>query len=200
MKSLLGKLGVIIVIIVIIGFSIFASAEVWGDDWVFYGGSGQGEVKELLLRDWSRLNKLKPVPKTEAKTYHYYDQDSVASNSPFPGGIVRVWEKAALQKEIESYEEAREEIKKEEEIRLGRKINVLDYAWLFPLAVNRASKETETLYEIDCDSREFFILEVNNYDKARQRMTRETNMAMDLWFPIQPETVMELLYKEVCKQ
>ena len=197
MKPLSVKFGVILAIV---GFSIFASAEVWGDDWVFYGGSSQGEVKELILRDWSRLNKFKPVPKTEAKTFHYYDQDSVASNSPFPGGSVRVWEKAVLQREIESYDEAREEIKKEEETRLKRKINVLDYAWIFPLAVNRASKETETLYDIDCDSREFFIFEVNNYDKAGKRMTRETNMAMDLWFPIQPGTMMELLYKEVCKQ
>jgi len=194
-KSLSVKLGIIFAV----GLSIFAFSEVRADDWVFYGGSGQGEEKELILRDWSRLNKLKPVPKTEARTYHYYDRDSVASNSPFPGGSVRVWEKAVLQKEIKSYEEAREEIKEEEETRLKRKINVLDYAWLFPLAVNRASKETETLYDIDCDSREFFILEVNNYDKAGKRMTREANMVMDLWFPIQPGTMMEVLYNEVCK-
>ena len=146
------------------------------------------------------MNKLKPVPKAEAKTFHYYDQDSVASNSPFPGGSVRVWEKAVLQREIAGYDEAREKIKKEEETRLRRKINVLDYAWLFPLAVNRASKETETLYDIDCDSREFFILEVNNYDKEGKRMTREASAAMDLWFPLQPDTLMGLLYQEVCKQ
>lgn len=152
----------------------------------------------MILRDWSRLNALKPVPKTEARTYHYYDLDSVAANSPFPGGSVRVWEKSVLQTEIKSYEEAREEIKEEEEARLKRKITVLDYAWLFPLAVNRATKESETSYTIDCDGREFFILEVNNYDKAGKRMTREANMTMDLWFPIQPDTMMELLYKEAC--
>ena len=154
----------------------------------------------MILRDWSRLNALTPVPKTEARTYHYYDLDSVAPNSPFPGGSVRVWEKSVLQTEIKSYEEAREEIKEEEEARLKRKITVLDYAWLFPLAVNRATKESETSYNRDCDGREFFILEVNNYDKAGKRMTREANMTMDLWFPIQPETMMELLRKEVCTQ
>jgi hypothetical protein len=186
--------------IAVSGFCLLASGEVRGEDWVFYGGSGQGEVKELILRDWSRLNHLTPVPKTEAKTHHYYDRDSVASNSPLPGGTIRVWEKAVLQSDLKSYEEAREEIKKEEETRLKRKINMLDYAWLFPLAVNRASKETETFYDIDCESKEFFILEVNNYDKEGKRMTREANMAMDLWFPIRPNTVMELLYKEVCSQ
>jgi len=197
MKPISVKLGFILMAV---GLAVLASTEVWGEDWVFYGGSAQGEEKKLILRDWSRLNKLKPVPKAEAKTFHYYDQDSVASNSPFPGGSVRVWEKAVLQREIESYEEAREKIKREEETRLKRKINVLDYAWLFPLAVNRASKETETLYDIDCDSREFFILEVNNYDKEGKRMTREASAAMDLWFPLQPDTLMGLLYQEVCKQ
>ena len=171
------------IVAVVVGCSVFASVEVRGEDWVFYGGSDQGEVRELVLRDWSRLNTLRPVPRTEARTYHYYDRDSVASNSPTPGGIVRVSEKAVLQREMESYEEARDEIRKEEETRLKRKITVLDYAWLFPLAVNRATKESETLYEIDCDGREFFILEVNNYDKTGKRMTREANGAMDLSVP-----------------
>ena len=197
MKPLSVKLGFILMVV---GLAVLAYTEAGAEEWVFYGGSAQGEERELILRDWSRLNQFTPVPKTEAKTFHYYDQDSVAPNSPFPGGSVRVWEKAVLQREIESYDEAREEIKKEEETRLKRKINVLDYAWIFPLAVNRASKETETLYNIDCDSREFFIFEVNNYDKEGKRMTREANMAMDLWFPIQPGTVMELLSREVCRQ
>jgi hypothetical protein len=38
MKPLSVKFGVILAIV---GFSIFASAEVWGDDWVFYGGSSK---------------------------------------------------------------------------------------------------------------------------------------------------------------
>jgi hypothetical protein len=197
MPSIAVKFGIAVVVA---GFCILASIEVRGEDWVFYSGSGQGEEKELILRDWSRLNHLTPVPKAEAKTYHYYDRDSVASNSPSTGGSVRVWEKAVLQSDLKTYEEAREEIKKEEETRLKRKINILDYAWLFPLAVNRASKATETFYDIDCDSKEFFVLEVNNYDKEGKRMTREANMAMDLWFPIQPNTLMELLYKEICDQ
>jgi hypothetical protein len=82
---------------------------------------------------------------------------------------------------------------------LKRKIISLDYGWLFLFAANRATKEVTTLYEINCDTREFFILEVNQYDKAERRMTRETNMDMTLWVAIQPETMMELLTNELCK-
>jgi Surface-adhesin protein E len=187
------------VILAVVGLSIFAFSEVRGDDWVFYGGSREKGVKESTLRDWYLLNRLRPVPKNEATTYHYYDRDSVASNYPYPGGIVRVWEKYVFERETKTYEEVREEIEKEEEARLKRKLNPLDYGWLFPFVANRATKEVTTLYEINCDTREFFIMEVNQYDKAEKRMTRETNMEMTLWVVIQPETIMELLCKEVCK-
>jgi Surface-adhesin protein E len=187
------------VILAVIGLAMLACAEARGDDWVFYGGSREEGVEESALRDWYVLNKLSLVSKAEATAYHYYDRDSVASNSPFPGGIVRVWEKYVFQRETKTYEEAREEIKKEEEARLKRRINQLDYVWLFPFAVTRATKETATLYEINCDTREFFLMEVNHYDKEGKRMTRETNMDMTLWIPIQPETMLELLSKEVCK-
>ncbi len=183
-----------------VALGVFFHRDVRGEDWLFYGGSGQEDVEEWMFRDRYVLNKLKPVAESEAKTYHYYDQDSVASNSPFPGGIVRVWEKSILQKQTKSYDEARDDIEKEEEKRLGRKLTVLDFARLFPLAVNRATKETTTLFEINCDSREFFITEVNNYDKTGKRMTRETTMAMNLWFYIQPQTMMEALSRIVCKE
>ena len=187
------------VILAVVGLSIFAFSEAWGDDWVFYGGSREERVKESTLRDWYVLNRLRPLPKNEATTHHYYDRDSVASNYPYPGGIVRVWEKYVFQRETKTYEEVREGIEKEEEKRLKRKLNTLDYGWLFLFAANRATKEVMTLYEINCDTREFFIMEVNQYDKAEKRMTRETNMEMTLWVVIQPETIMELLRKEVCK-
>jgi hypothetical protein len=183
-----------------VALAIFSHSNVRGEDWVFYGGSSQKHVEEWMFRDRYVLNKLKPVPEADAKTFHYYDQDSVASNSPFPGGIVRVWEKSVLQKKTKSYDDARDDIEKEEEKRLGRELTVLDFARLFPLTVNRATKETTTLFEINCSSKEFFIMEVNNYDKAGKRMTRETTMAMDLWFHIQPETMVEALSRKVCEQ
>jgi hypothetical protein len=187
-------------ILVIVGLAVLAHAEARGDDWVFYGGSGEQGVQESALRDWYVSNRLRPLPKNEATAYHYYDRDSIASNYPYSsGGIVRVWEKYIFERETKTYDEAREEIEREEEARLKRKISPLDYGWLFLYAANRATKEVTTLYEINCDSKEFFILEVNQYDKAEKRMTRETNMEMTLWVAIQPETMMELLANEVCK-
>ena len=188
------------IVFVLTGLAVVPNREVRAEVWVFYGGSGQTEVKDSTVRDWYGLNSHKPVSKAEAKTFHYYDRDSVASNSPFPGGVIRVWEKSVLQRETKSYEESREEIQGEEEKRLKRKITALDYAWLFPRAVNRASKEIATLFEINCDSLEFVILEVNTYDQAGQRMTRETNNDMVLSFPIQEGTMMEILSQDVCTQ
>ena len=173
--------------------------DVRGDDWVFYCASERVEAAGSTLRDWYGLNSLTCRHKIGASSYHYYDRDSLAASSPFPGGIVRVWEKSVLQKETKSYEEAREAVAKEEEVRRKRKINELDYAWLFPMAVNRAAKETATLFEIDCDSETFLVLEGNNYDKGGQRMSRETAFDKELWLPIQPQTVMEALYQHVCK-
>lgn len=196
MRTLPGRSALILLTV---AFVTFVAASARGDDWAFYSGSGEKKDRGKVLTDWSVLNGLKPVVKTEATTYHYYDRDSVASNSPFPGGIVRVLEKSVLKRQTKSYEETREEMEREEEIRLNREINVLDYAWLFPLAVKRAAKETTTLFEINCDSREFFILEVNQYDKAGKRMTRELAMDRRLWYRIQPGTVMGKLFKEVCR-
>jgi hypothetical protein len=180
--------------------AVLFSTDVMGIDWVFYCASGREEAEGLTLRDWYGLNSLTCTPKIGASSYHYYDRDSLASSSPFPGGIVRVWEKSVLQKETESYDETRDAIAKEEEIRRKRKINELDYAWLFPMAVNKAAKETATLFEIDCDSEKFLVLEGDNYDKAGQRMSRETTFDMELWLPIQPKTVMEALYRNVCEK
>lgn len=193
----MAKLGVMLAAV---GLAVLVNADVQGDDWVFYGGGSEGETRGSTLRDWYALNRLKPVPKNEATTHHYYDRDSIGSNYPYAGGIVRVWEKAVFQRETKSYEEAREEVEREEETRLNRKLTVLDYAWLFPHAINRATKEIETLYEINCDTGDFIILEVNYYDKAEKRMSRETNMEMTLWVAIRPETMMEVLSQAVCKE
>jgi len=182
-----------------LALSAYAAREALGHDWVFYGGSFQQAGSGPELRDWYELNRLGPAPKAQATAYHYYDRDSLGYSSPFPGGIVRVWEKGVLQRETKDYEDAREEIIREEEKRLKRKITVMDYGWIFPMAVNRATKEIATLYEIDCDSRDFLILEGNTYDKAGKRMSREATFEMELWLPVQPGTVLELLAKEVCR-
>jgi len=184
---------------ILLALAAFAATEALGDDWVFYGACLQQEGGGPELRDWYELNRLEPAPKTEATAYHYYDRDSLGYSSPFPGGIVRVWEKAVFQRETKAYKEARKEVEKEQEKRLGRKITVLDYAWLFPLAVKRATKEIATLYEINCDSREFYVMEVNNYDKTGDRLTRETIFDKNLWLPIRPHTLMEGLSKEICR-
>ncbi len=183
----------------VIGMVLILFGKTWADEWIFYAASIAGADPGMTLRDWYIMNRIEPLPKKEAGAYHYYDRDSIGGNIGFPGGIFRVWEKYVAQRDTKSYEEAKAEVEKEEEQRLKRKLSALDYGWLFPLAVNRATKEIHTLYEINCDSREFIILEVNHYDKDGKRMTRDTNMEMDLWYPIEPGTVMESLFLQICK-
>jgi hypothetical protein len=178
---------------------ILSPTVVRADDWAFYAGSRQGEVHDSTLREWYALNRLNPVSESEATALHYYDRDSVASNSPFPGGTVRVWEKSILKKATKSYEDAKTEIEREEEARLNRKISVLDYGWLFPMAVNRATKEITIFLEINCDTNEFFIKEANTYDKTGERMTREIIPDEYFWSPIRSGTIMEVLSRKVCE-
>ena len=178
---------------------ILSPTFVRADDWEFYGGSRQGEVHDSTLREWYALNRLNPVSESEATALHYYDRDSVASNSPFPGGIVKVWEKSVFKKETKSYEEAKAELEKEEEARLKRKIGVLDYGWLFPMAVNRATKEVTIFLQVNCDSNELFIIEVNTYDKTGERMTREIIPDEYFWSPIRSKSIVEVLASKVCE-
>ncbi len=186
--------------IFIIGMALIPLGEAWAHDWVFYAASIAGVDPGPKLRDWYVLNRIEPSPAEEAGAHHYFDRESIGGNIGFPGGIFRVWEKYIVQSETKGYEETKAEVEEEEERRLGRKPNSIDYGWLFPLIVNRATKEVHTLYEINCDSREFIILEVNYYDKDGIRMTRDTNMEMDLWYPIEHGTVMEALSRQICKE
>src|SRR5512143_4093997 len=94
---------------------ILVRKDVQADDWLFYAGTRQGEVHDSTRREWYSLNRLNSVPENEANVLHYYDRDSVASNSPLPGGIVKVWEKSVFKKETKSYEDAKAEVEKEEE-------------------------------------------------------------------------------------
>jgi hypothetical protein len=187
-------------IILAISLVLLASFSGWGEDWVIYQGSGALAENGAALRDWYTLNWLAPEPRSGASAHHYYDRDSVASNSPFPGGTVRVWEKFAFQRESPTYKEAKEELERLERARLNRTLSVFDMARLFPVAVNRATKEVTTYYEINCDTNEFFILEVNTYDKTGHRMTREVISDKYLWSTIKSETVMEALSRIVCQQ
>ena len=187
------------VILAALALSVLAHADARGDDWVFYGATRQGEVHDSTLREWYALNRLNPVSESEATALHYYDRDSVASNSPFPGGTVRVWEKSVFKKETKSYEDAKAEIEREEEARLNRKIGVLDYGWLFPMAVNRATKEITIFIEVNCDTNEFFIKEANTYDKTGERMTREIIPDEYFWSPIRSKTIMDVLFRKVCE-
>lgn len=187
------------VILSAMALSVIVCAHARGDDWVFYGGTRQGEVHDSTLREWYGLNRLSPVSEKEATALHYYDQDSVASNSPFPGGTVKVWEKSVLKKETKSYEDAKAEVEREERARLNRKISVLDYGWIFPMAVNRATKEITIFLEVNCDTNEFFIMEANTYDKTGKRMTREVIPDKYFWSPIRSGTIMEVLSRKLCE-
>jgi len=180
-------------------FGLLAHGEARGEDWVIYAGASPVEDDQAGLIDWYASNRLKPASKTRATVCHYYDRESVASTSGAGGVIFRVWEKSVRQGEIRTYDETIEEIEKEEEQKLKRRVTVLDMARVFPIAVKRAAKEIATLYEINCENREFYIQEVNTYDKTGQKMTRKLNMDMTSWTTVQPGTVMELLTKEVCK-
>lgn len=197
MKSSLARL---IFFLALFGSAALFGAESRGEDWVFYAGSAHEEAGGAGLRDWYGINRLKPLPREEAKTDHYYDKDSVAFNSPFPGGTARVWEKSVIRRETKIYEEARGDIWKEEEARLNKKLNPLEAAHLFPDAIKRATKEIKTLFEINCETREATLLEINIYDKAGKRMSREFNRDSTLWFGVQPGTVMDLLQSKACKE
>ena len=183
----------------VLALAAVAAAQALADDWVVYSASGAKGERGRALRDWYELNKLEPLPRDGAAALHSYDQDSVASNSPFPGGTVKVWEKMVYQEEKKTYQEAREDVEGEERARLKRKLDVFDMARLFPVAVNRTVKEVTTFYEINCDTGEFFILEVNTYDKTGFRMTREVVSDKYLWSAVRPGTIMEVLSRKLCE-
>ena len=184
---------------IVFALAAVSATQALAEDWVVYSASDAKGERGRALRDWYELNKLEPLPKDGAAALHYYDQDSVASNSPFPGGTVKVWEKMVYQGEKKTYEEAREDVEKEERARLKRKLDVFDMARLFPVVVNRTVKEVTTFYEINCDTGEFFILEVNTYDKTGFRMTREVVSDKYLWSAVQPGTIMEILSRKLCE-
>lgn len=168
--------------------------------WEPYAASSWGRSGHAILNDWYVLNKLVPVGNAaEASALHYIDADSVASSAfEGTGGTVRVWERLVLREVRKPYAEVRAEVEREERRRLGRELTVLDMAAVFPHAVNQAAKEVRTLFEINCESGEFIVLQVDLYDVEGSRMISERNSNMDLWYAVQPGAVMELLAKKVC--
>jgi hypothetical protein len=189
------KLGIILFAA---GAALACCRKLRADDWIFYGASFQAETSSTL-KDWYGLNRLPLVEKDKGNTYHFYDQDSLAASSPLPGSITRIWEKSVVQRETKNYFETKKEIEQEGEKKLQRKITALDQGWIFPLAVKRATKETHTLFEINCGTGEFIILEVNHYDRDGNRMSRETNMDRETWHAIEPGTIMEALSQQICR-
>jgi Surface-adhesin protein E len=186
--------------LLLIAVAALSGKEAHGEDWIYYAGSRPDLSLESTLKDPYIANRLEPVSEAEAAARHFYDLESVAEGTPGAGGIVRVWEKYVLEKETKSYEETKAEIEREEESKLKRKLTAMDQSWIFPLAVTRATKEIWTLYEINCGSGDFIVLEVNQYDREGNRMTRETNFAREVWYPIQPDTVMQVLSETICRQ
>lgn len=187
-------------ILLILGICVFAGRQEGDEDWVLYGTSREETDTGGTVKDWYRLNRVRPIPQSEAAVHHFYDRNSLASSSPYSGGISRVWEKTVMQRTTKDYFETKQDIEKLEEKRLKRKLTTLDQAWIFPLAVKGATKETHTLFEINCDSKEFVILEVNHYDKDGNRMSREPNMDRGTWHPIEPGTLLDALFEKICRE
>ncbi len=171
-----------------------------GDDWVRYAQSRGGASSRTAPRNPYILNKLAPASGSEITADHYFDRDSVGENFPGSGGIVRVWEKYVLRGDFENYEKTLEEVEAGEEKALKRKLTSIDHAWLYRLAINRAAKEVRTLYEINCDSGEFIVLEINLFDIDGRRLAREAAFAMGVWYPVEPGSVMEVLFSRICRQ
>ena len=139
MKSLLGKLG-----IVLIGLVIFGNAEVWGADWKLYN-SGE----ECL---------------------GYYDAQSITRPSK---NIVRFWTKSVwTEKGVLSW------VKDS-----GKKYENLSH--------------TIYLQEINCAEKKIRRLSVTQY--GHKGSVIDIIDSPSYWIFINPESMMEILYKEVCK-
>jgi hypothetical protein len=140
MKSLLGKLGVILVI----GLTIFGYAEVWGAEWKFYGSS--------------------------EKVFYYYDTQSITHPSK---DIVRVWERW-------DYTEK----------------GVLDKVGKFGKEYENLS-HTIFLWEINCSEKKDRGLSLTHYDHKGSAI--HSIRSPSEWSFITPESIGEIMYKEVCK-
>ncbi len=168
------------------------------DAWLLYGLSQRASADRGRVWDWYALNKLAPSAPDEATAEHYVSEGSLDPSLIAEAAIVRIWERSVFRRPAKPFEEARREVLGEEERRLGRKLGIIDMPGLFPLVVSRAVKEVRTLFEINCYSNEFTILEVNIYDSEGSRMVREAGFNTDIWMPIAPGTLMDAFAKKAC--
>ena len=139
MKSLLGKLGVIL-----IGLAIFGYGEVWGADWKLYF------VHEIIL--------------------NYYDAQSITRPSK---NIVRVWTRS-------NYTEK----------------GVIDIVGRLGKKYENLSDST-TLWEINCLEKKCRFLSIAYHNNKGEPISFFGSPSE--WDFIIPETMAEILYKEICK-
>jgi len=139
MKSLLGKLGV-----VLIGLAIFSYGEVWGEDWKLLS------VHEYYLA--------------------YYDTQSITRPSK---DIVRLWERFNFTEK-----------------------GVLDMVRKFGKKYENLSRSID-LSEINCVEKTTRYLSKVSYDN-KWGVIYSSSSPQELDFVV-PESLVENLYKEVCK-
>ena len=142
MKSLLGKLGVIL-----IGLAIFGNAEVWGADWSLYGIAGNGTFEG------------------------FYDAESIMMLSK---NIVRVADKKVYTEKgvvelVENY---------------GKKYENVSHSIV--------------LWEINCEMKMVYMLSLTYYSKGGEILFSQ-NYDDNKWIFIPLESMIELLFKAVCK-
>jgi hypothetical protein len=108
---------------------------------------------------------------TDRMSDGYYDAESMT----YPAkDIVRVWEKTIYSTE-------------------GRKFLEKD------LGIKGAVSESRDLVDLNCRTREFRITNVISFNSSGN-MVSDSNDKDSGWKAIPPESIIEFLYKEVCKQ
>jgi hypothetical protein len=189
MKSLSVKLGVVLFVIELV---IFGNIEVWGADWKYW----YEEITETF-DDYANL-----MGKCKFKRMNYYDRESIARPERH---IVKVWTKSVdeidpkSQREVNEYlKKKHEKLEKEAKTDLEKKLfgqTVADdyiYAWRY------YKKYEMNLYEFNCLERTYWVLENSAYDKGGALLNLDLK-PFKRKLNIIPESVIEKLYKKVCR-
>ncbi|MGA2517917.1 MAG: surface-adhesin E family protein [Thermodesulfobacteriota bacterium] len=182
MKSLLGKLGVLSIGLLILGY-----AEVWGADWKVFGGS-------VLSKDKTTIG--------------YYDAESIEYLS---NGNVTVWTKTVKTLEVEMIGSKKEVIEKAAEklvqgyhppyvllnpypkTSLDSNLDII----MWEEAANHDIKpRLRVLFEINCEEKMIRTLSTIIYKKDGTGTSRSIN---GTWDYISPEINTETLRKILCK-
>jgi hypothetical protein len=147
MKTLLVKLGVIV-----IGLIIFAYAEMWGVDWKFLTIGADG-------------------------TFQWYDTESITQ---YPNRVFRVWIKVIKAEDII------ETLKNSKEFQ----INEIEQ-------MTSKRDHERSLMEVDCIKKTFSLFATVKYDKSGKVKDFLKDSIYKVNIP--PESVIEILYKQICK-